>query len=287
MKNNKGFASITIVLIIIAVLAVGGIAYFVGKSSNPLPQNVVDNNLPPENQNNVTTPPVQNTQVVNTNLPGPVFKTNSATNISSNSATLNATILGLMDIYNGVGQSSYFEYGISSTNLNLTSSSSGPIQGTLSTTINGLQPNTIYYFRVVVKFSPNSIPANAHQYGNIMSFTTINSKLVTSNCLPTTAPWIKVLSPAGGEIYTVGQQVAVKWTSCNVQNVWLGLMSGGKDFGEITYPNPVPASQGSYQWTVSNPGRAFTQSDINSYQIGVESQSPNVLVKSEIFSVKQ
>jgi hypothetical protein len=36
-----------------------------------------------------------------------------------------------------------------------------------------------------------------------------------SECLPTTAPWIKVLSPNGGETYTAGQQITVKWKSCN------------------------------------------------------------------------
>lgn len=39
MKTNKGFAPIAIVLIIIAVLAVGGIAYYAGKSPIPAPQN--------------------------------------------------------------------------------------------------------------------------------------------------------------------------------------------------------------------------------------------------------
>jgi hypothetical protein len=83
----------------------------------------------------------------------------------------------------------------------------------------------------------------------------------------------------------VGQKVTLSWTSCNVQNIWLGLGSGGKDFGKITYPNPVPASQGSYQWTVTNPAQAFTGSNTNTYFIGFESQSPNVLVKSGNFTV--
>lgn len=55
MKNNKGFASLAIVLIIIAVLAVGGVAYYAGKSATPAPQNTAENNYqPPVNQNNTT-----------------------------------------------------------------------------------------------------------------------------------------------------------------------------------------------------------------------------------------
>ena len=133
MKNNKGFAPIAIVLIIIVVLAVGGVAYFAGKSSKPLPQNVVENNLPPENQNNVTTPPVQNTQV---------------NNVVNNTQT---------------------------------------------------------------------------------------------DCLPNTAPWIKVLSPNGGETYTVGQQITVKWKSCNIKsnNVALGLknITTGNESFQLTAPD--------------------------------------------------
>ncbi len=45
MKNNKGFAPIAVVLIIVAVLAVGGIAYYTGKSSSPAPQNALENNV--------------------------------------------------------------------------------------------------------------------------------------------------------------------------------------------------------------------------------------------------
>lgn len=62
MKNNKGFAPIAIVLIIVAVLAVGGIAYYAGKSSTPAPQNVPENN-------------VTNNPVVNSNTPPPTTVT--------------------------------------------------------------------------------------------------------------------------------------------------------------------------------------------------------------------
>lgn len=64
MKNNKGFAPIAIILIIIAVLAVGGIAYYVGKSPNTPPV-VEENNLPQENQNEVVNNPAENNQLNN------------------------------------------------------------------------------------------------------------------------------------------------------------------------------------------------------------------------------
>ncbi|MFA6515358.1 MAG: hypothetical protein WCT42_03805 [Candidatus Paceibacterota bacterium] len=40
----------------------------------------------------------------------------------------------------------------------------------------------------------------------------------SSDCLPTTAPWIKVLSPNGGETYLMGQKTTIKWNSCNLPN---------------------------------------------------------------------
>lgn len=51
MKNNKGFAGIGIILAIIAVLAVGGVAYFMGKSSNniQMPEINTQTNQPVEN----------------------------------------------------------------------------------------------------------------------------------------------------------------------------------------------------------------------------------------------
>ena len=67
MKKNNGFAPIAIVLIIIGVLAIGGIAYYTGKNSNTLPK-VEENNLPQEEQNDVVNVPVENNQpVVNNN----------------------------------------------------------------------------------------------------------------------------------------------------------------------------------------------------------------------------
>jgi len=103
-------------------------------------------------------------------------------------------------------------------------------------------------------------------------------------CLPNTPPSITITNPIAGASYTVGQNINITWTACNVQNISLGLMSGGKDFGEIA--QNISASLGSYQWQVSNPAQAFTGSNINTYQIVAQSLSPDVTVRSGIFSVQ-
>lgn len=43
----------------------------------------------------------------------------------------------------------------------------------------------------------------------------IGISAVNSACTPTTTPYIKVLSPNGGEEYVAGQEVTVTWQSCN------------------------------------------------------------------------
>lgn len=235
MKYNKGFASIAVLLIALVVLEVGGIVYFAGKNNSK------------QISNNPAYPPI--TQI---------FTTNTATNISSDSATLNATILGLMDINNDIGQSSYFKYGTSSTNLNLTSSSGGAIQGTLSKTINRLQSNTTYYFRAAVNYGSNSVPANSHRYGNIVSFKTISK--IPSACNSNSAPSIKVLSPNGGQLWKIDQTYSVNWSVCNAPiDSWVRLSySIPSGTGNIHYTRncfgggQVSASQGNYNWTISS-----------------------------------
>lgn len=61
--------------------------------------------------------------------------------------------------------------------------------------------------------------------GTIAKLNSLTENLTTNPCddLPvdiygnvSTAPFIKVLSPNGGEVYQPGQQITVKWQSCNV-----------------------------------------------------------------------
>ena len=49
-----------------------------------------------------------------------------------------------------------------------------------------------------------------------VSATPVTTVSKTLPCVLTTQPWIKVLSPNGGETYTAGQSLKVTWTSCNI-----------------------------------------------------------------------
>lgn len=75
----------------------------------------------------------------------------------------------------------------------------------------------------------------------------IGISAVNPACTPTTTPYIKVLSPNGGEEYVVGEQITVTWEKCNPgsgSQVMIILKSTQTNFGaEIaTVPNTGSAS---------------------------------------------
>ena len=193
MKKNKGFGLIGILIIVIAVLVVGDIAYNAVKNSAPsASQNTGTNNYQPQgNQGAVTN---------------------------------NPTV---------------------------------PAQNPISNPVNNFINNSAS--KVAMPVSPS-----------------VNA------CLPTTVPSITVTSPSGGEIYNGGQQVLVKWTSCNVSgNVYLGLAAGGHDSGLLS-ESPVPVTQGSYQWTVP-----VHETASNIYKIIIDTNTnPDIQGRSGVFSIQ-
>jgi hypothetical protein len=92
--------------------------------------------------------------------------TYSATNVTNSNATLNGYIVS-----NGASVNRYFQYG---TSASLASSATTPstyfgnTSGNVSNTVNNLQPNTTYYFRLVTQDSSSY----SLSYGSIISFST-------------------------------------------------------------------------------------------------------------------
>jgi len=295
MKYNKGFAPLIVLLIVLGVLAVGGVAYFARKSSAP--KNEVSNNYFPTTEQNYT-PPQQvgcnssspSTIKVLSPNGGEVYQAGQQITVKWKNCNVTPNSIGIILIKHNPsiaytqseGQGDYA--GFSSGNYS--TADDGIEQITLPTSSNTNLISGQHYFVSVIGLGDATNIGSGYTPGDYSDgLFTINAPIVSNPCNNNSTPSITVLSPNGGETYTVGQNVTLSWTSCNVQNIWLGLGSGGKDFGEITYPNPVPASQGSYQWTATNPAQAFTGSGTNTYFIGFESQSPNVLVKSGNFTV--
>jgi len=296
MKYNKGFAPVIILIIVLGVLAVGGAAYFAGKSSAPKNEVSDNSNYLPTTQQNYTPPTINNQppqqQAQNNPPPTPVCSP-SITVLSPNGGQTFTSGQQISVTWSTCGalandqvmiilKSNQAPYGAEIATVPNT----GSATITLPTTLGGGQvPVTSgHYYKIRLELGGNAMGHTAPSDESNNLFTINTSQQVS--CAPNDPPSITVVNPIAGASYTVGQNVTIQWTSCNVQNIWIGLGSGGKDFGTITYPNPVPASQGSYQWIATDPAQAFTGSNINNYFIGFESQSPNVLVKSGIFSVQ-
>ena len=94
----------------------------------------------------------------------PTVTTNSATAISQNSATLNSAVNP-----NNSATNFWFEYGTAQslgTTIGYQSVGSGNNSTNFSSSVFGLQPNTIYYYRAVASNSYGTT------YGSILSFTT-------------------------------------------------------------------------------------------------------------------
>ena len=94
----------------------------------------------------------------------PTVTTNSATNISQNSATLNGTANP-----NGLATNVWFEYGTTQSlgsTAGFQSIGNGTSQVNITNTLSNLQNNTTYYFRAVAQNSAGTTQ------GSILSFTT-------------------------------------------------------------------------------------------------------------------
>jgi hypothetical protein len=302
MKYNKGFTTSTVLLIVLGVLLVGGIAYFAGKSSAP--KNIINDNLDylPTTEQTTPSPTTTNT----TPTPAPLLSNKPSQQTPPSTPRCNPTITVLSpnggEIYQsgqqitvtwntcGATASDQVMIIMKSTQTAFgaeiaTVPNTGSASITLPTTLGGGQVpvTTGRYYKIRLELGGNGMGhvAPSDESDNLFTIN-VNQQ---NTCTPNDPPSITVTQPIAGASYAVGQKVTLSWTSCNVQNIWIGLGSGGKDHGQITYPNPVPASQGSYQWTVTNPAEAYTGSSTNTYFIGFESQSPNVLVKSGNFTV--
>lgn len=80
MKNNKGFIGLGLILAIIAVLVIGGGAYYLGTKNSSVPKNI-EENLPVENQNDS----INSNNNTESNSIIPSIKSNTATSMETTS----------------------------------------------------------------------------------------------------------------------------------------------------------------------------------------------------------
>jgi hypothetical protein len=69
----------------------------------------------------------------------------------------------------------------------------------------------------------------------------------------TISPWIRVVSPNGGENWAIGETRDIQWESWGVSenvNIWLSR-DGGSNWEQIA--TNIPVTDGKYSWNVSGP----------------------------------
>ena len=85
------------------------------------------------------------------------------------------------------------------------------------------------------------------------------------NCAPGDMPWIKVKNPNGGETYTIGENVKVRWESCNVSStslVYINLETSNTGQSLSTPVISATANDGIEQITIPTgltPGPYYIQ----------------------------
>ena len=102
---------------------------------------------------------------------GPAVLSQVQMNVSSTSATLNGTVNP-----GGYATLVSFQYGTNPTLETSSTASAGTLAAGISdiavqASVSGLQPSTLYYYRVLASNVENTVP----QYGSILSFTTANT----------------------------------------------------------------------------------------------------------------
>jgi hypothetical protein len=65
-------------------------------------------------------------------------------------------------------------------------------------------------------------------------------------------PYIKLISPNGGEILTTGETYTISWTTKDVENVIISLLQGSSRAYLISPRTGVSASLGKFDWKIDN-----------------------------------
>lgn len=151
-----------IVMVLIAILAIGGISYWaMNKSAVPITTDVnINVDQTPSNTNTDLTP--------TTKEPGvPVVTSQASTSVSQSTVVLNGSVNP-----DGVQTSYWYEYGLTDVLGTFTSRQligGGYLAYSAPSSVSGLTPNTTYYYRVAAENQYGKV------YGAILNFKTTNT----------------------------------------------------------------------------------------------------------------
>jgi hypothetical protein len=97
--------------------------------------------------------------------------------------------------------------------------------------------------------------------------------------VPASNTWVKLLSPAGGEMWRSGNSYTIMWSSANVDNVWLSIKNdtpSANGSGTLKDISPsftaIPAAVGYYTWMVNDSW--LPAGDRNKFKISISEGGP-------------
>ena len=204
----------------------------------------------------------------------PTVTTGSASNITTNSVTLNGTVND-----NGVSTTAWFQYGTTSGSYSSTSSTqsaSGP-NTTLSISISGLSSGTTYYYRIAAQNSAGTT------YGNEMSFTTSDASKPTgsvninSGASYTNSTTVTLNLSATDNAGVTGYYSSTSSTTPSVSTSgWTSINSTTSYTADVSYT--VSSGDGSkavYVWYKDNSGNV---SNTASDEITLDTAVPTIII---------
>jgi hypothetical protein len=210
-SNNKGFGVIATLLVLAGILIVGGGTYYIGKGSKTTPPvSVKENNLVEEDQNDVT----NQTKILSYKTPCEISSISKQ--VFSFSYPDGFSIKETKPLERNVPGG-----GIMNTELKPKDNSESisikfPFESCEYTGYKLCKGVGNGYVIVTNNSNPNVVSA----YNKILSTIKLNESTEceqgSNTCKPDDTPWIKVISPNGGETFKVGEKIIVKWESCNI-----------------------------------------------------------------------
>lgn len=129
----------------------------------------------------------------------------------------------------------------------------------------------------------NEIRETREVYENVVvTFEAAREEQVSfNNCSATDSPSITITSPAGGEVYSPGEEVAVRWTSCNVPSTYsTSIFLSGFESMNSPYVWSADVADGLFMWTVPD----MSNLEMTQFSLGFNAQG--VRATSETFKIQ-
>ncbi len=255
MKNSKKGFIIPLLLVIIAVLVVGGGVYVYKNKKAEVPA-IVDTGAQPVNQNQ---------QQTNTQTPPVSTKKNAPDNPSSNTTekiTSTEPFITILSPNGGEVYKAGDSITIKDASGNLPSgrfiqvylSSSALLGRTYSpftlTTINTLLPEEFSITLPSVLLRGSDYIVTVCSRGNPGS-SEICGKSGGFTVTPVSpSPHINIISPNGGEIYKIGDKMNITWSASGIESSGLVLSLVSENGTYTTFHETKSGASGSYSWSI-------------------------------------